>query len=117
MKNKFLYIAAFMAVVGIASCKKDFLDRYPQTEIPPDLFFKSEQDLALYINGLLSLPSREGAYLGDQNTDDKATTGFQEINGMMTTSPTAETIINGWSYSDWKRLRDINYFLENYDKA
>jgi len=119
MKRNLLYIITFLAIVWVlASCKKDFLDRFPQTSIPPEQFFKSEQDLALYINGLLTLPSREGVFvLGDQNTDDKATTGYQEINAMMTTSPSAETIIAGWSYNDWRRLRDINYFLENYDRA
>jgi hypothetical protein len=116
-KNIFYTIACVMVLLAFASCKKDFLDRYPQTAIPPDLFFKSEQDLSLYINGLLTLPSRDEAYLGDQNTDDKATTGFQEINSMMTTTPSSQTIINGWSYSDWQRLRDINYFLENYEQA
>ncbi|MGZ8509985.1 MAG: RagB/SusD family nutrient uptake outer membrane protein [Chitinophagaceae bacterium] len=116
-KNIFYSIACVMVLMALVSCKKDFLDRYPQTSIPPDLFFKSEQDLSLYINGMLTLPSRDDAYLGDQNTDDKATTGFQEINSMMTTTPSSQTIINGWSYSDWQRLRDINYFLENYDQA
>ncbi|MEP7371895.1 MAG: RagB/SusD family nutrient uptake outer membrane protein [Chitinophagaceae bacterium] len=118
MKKNLFYTICFLALLfPLASCKKNFLDRFPQTSIPPDLFFNSEQDLALYINGLLSLPGRDDSYYGDQNTDDKATTGYQEINSMMTTSPTAETIITGWSYGDWKRLRDINYFLENYDKA
>lgn len=127
MKKNLFYIINFvMLIFVLTSCKKNFLDRYPQTSIPPDLFFKSEQDLALYINGLLTLPSRDGdekvlyeanTYLGDQNTDDKATTGYQEINSMMTTSPSSQTLIAGWSYNDWKRLRDINYFLENYDKA
>jgi len=118
MKKYFFYIMFLPALLAVlASCKKDFLDRYPETSIPPDLFFNTEQDLALYINGLLTLPSRDDAYLGDQNTDDKATTGFQEINSMMTTTPSPTTLTTGWSYSDWKRLRDINYFLENYDKA
>jgi hypothetical protein len=118
MKKNIFYIIAFLAVLSVlASCKKDFLDRYPQTSVPPDLFFKSEQDLALYVNGLLVMPSRDDAYYGDQNTDDKATTGYQEINAMMTTAPSAETITTGWSYSDWQRLRNINYFLENYDRA
>ena len=110
----------------LASCKKDFLDRFPQTSIPPEQFFNTEQDLALYVNGLLTLPSRDAddkvasevnTYLGDQNTDDKATTGYAEINSMMTTTPSSGTIIAGWAYNDWKRLRDINYFLENYNKA
>jgi hypothetical protein len=107
-----------MMLFVLTSCKKNFLDRYPQTAIPPELFFNSEQDLALYVNGLLTLPSRYDAYIAaDQNTDDKATTGFQEINAMMTTTPSSQTITTGWSQADWKRLRDINYFLQNYNKA
>ena len=74
-KNLFYSITCVMLLIVLASCKKNFLDRNPQTAVPPDLFFNSEQDLALYINGLLTLPGREESYLGDQNTDDKATTG------------------------------------------
>lgn len=123
MKKLIIYILLLAALFsGITACKKDFLDRYPQTSIPPELFFQTEQDLSLYINGLLSLPSRDDSYLGlgtfgDQSTDDKATTGFQEIYSMMTTTPSSQTITSGWSYDDWKRLRDINYFLGNYEQA
>src|SRR5215208_5332735 len=105
MKKNFFYIIIFLALLSVlASCKKNLLDRYPHTSIPPDLFFNTEQDLALYINGLLRLPSRDAdekvaielnTYLGDQNTDDKATTGYQEINSMMTTTPSSQTIIAG----------------------
>ena len=100
-------------LIAAASCKKDFMDRFPQTSVPPDLFFKSEEDLSLYINGLLSIPGR-GAYESDQNTDDKATTGAVEIKSMMTGSPNSQNITGGWS---WSRLRNINYFLQNYEKA
>ena len=96
-----------------ASCQKDFMDRYPQTSIPPDLFFKTEEDLNLYVTGLLSVTGR-GAFLADQDTDDKATTGAMEIKSMMTGSPTSQTLTGGWS---WSRLRNINYFLDNYSKA
>lgn len=100
-------------LIAAASCKKNFLDRFPQTAIPPDLFFKSEEDLSIYINGLISLPGR-GSYVSDQNTDDKATTGAQEIKSMMTGTPNSQNITGGWS---WSRLRNINYFLQNYHKA
>lgn len=95
------------------SCKKDFMDRYPQTSVPPELFFKSEEDLSLYINGLLTIPGR-GNYLSDQDTDDKATTGAVEIKSIMTGNPSSQNITSGWT---WGRLRDINYFLDNYTKA
>src|SRR5690606_25163115 len=43
-----------------------------------------------------------------------ATTGAVEIKAMMTGTPSSQTITGGWN---WERLRDINYFLENYGKA
>src|SRR5436190_21960229 len=36
---------------------------------------------------------------------------------MMRTTPSPTAVTTGWAYSDWQRLRDINYFLENYNKA
>jgi len=95
------------------SCDKDFLDRYPQTSISPEVFFNTEEDLALYVNGMLSMPDRN-TYLNDQSTDNAATTAAVEVKTMMTGSPSSETISGGWS---WSRLRTINYFLENYQRA
>lgn len=106
-------ILACCMVLVVASCKKDFMDRYPQTSVPPDLFFKSEEDLSLYINGLLTIPGRD-QYLEDQGTDDKATTGAVEVKSIMTGNPSSQNITSGWS---WGRLRNINYFLDNYSKA
>ncbi len=113
--KKFINIHTLLAcmVLLTASCKKDFMDRYPQTSVPPELFFKSEEDLALYINGLLTIPGR-GNYLSDQDTDDKATTGAVEVKSIMTGNPSSQNITSGWS---WSRLRNINYFLDNYSKA
>lgn len=111
MKKELLYIMAALLIT--ASCKKDFLDRYPQTTISPELFFKSEEDLSLYVNGLLNQPGT-GSYLGDQNSDNTATTGAIEIKTIMTGTPSSRTITSGW---DWSRLRNINYFLDNYKKA
>jgi len=105
-----MYTAIWMIAT---SCKKDYLDRYPQTSISPQLFFKSEQDLSLYINGLLDQAGTQ-SYLSDQSSDNSATTGSIEIKNIMTGTPSSQTITSGW---DWSRLRDINYFLENYNKA
>lgn len=110
-KIKYIMMAGF--ALFITSCNKEFLDRYPQTAVTPDVFFNTEEDLSLYINGLLDLPSR-GSYLNDQSTDNAATTAAVEIKNMMTGSPSSQTITGGWS---WGRLRSINYFLENYHKA
>ncbi|MRG47902.1 RagB/SusD family nutrient uptake outer membrane protein [Chitinophaga sp. SYP-B3965] len=107
-----IFLVAAIALMG-TSCKKDFLERYPQTAIPPELFFKSEEDLNLYITGLLTMNSR-GSYISDQDTDDKATTGAMEIKTMMNGSPTSQNVTAGWG---WGRLRNINYFMDNYARA
>jgi hypothetical protein len=114
MKNLiYISISALLFGVGLSSCESDFLDRFPQTEIAPELFFNTEEDLALYVNGLISYPDRY-RYRNDQNTDNAATTGAVEIKSIMTGSPSSQTITDGW---DWGRLRNINYFLDNYQKA
>ncbi|SEW52590.1 RagB/SusD family nutrient uptake outer membrane protein [Chitinophaga arvensicola] len=112
MKKFTSYIIIGVLVIS-ASCKKNFLDRYPQDAISPELFFKSEEDLAVYVNGLLSLTD-VGEYLGDQQSDNVATTAAVEIKNIMIGNPSSQTLTGGW---DWGRLRDINYLLDNYNKA
>lgn len=97
----------------ITSCNEEFMDRYPQTSIAPEEFFKTEQDLQLYVNGLLSLPGTF-EYQSDQSSDNLATTGAVEIKSILTGSPSSQNVIVGWN---WGRLRNINYFLENSRKA
>ncbi|MBE8712639.1 RagB/SusD family nutrient uptake outer membrane protein [Sphingobacterium hungaricum] len=111
--NTRLYILLILLIGFTTACNKDFLDRTPQTEITPEVFFNTEEDLSLYVNGLLNLPNRS-SYLNDQSTDNAATTAAVEIKIMMTGNPSSQTITTGWS---WGRLRDINYFLENYTRA
>jgi len=111
MKKFTVYI--FIIVLAGVSCKKDFLNRYPQDSISPELFFKSEEDLALYVNGLLSLPG-PGEYFEDQSSDNMGTTAAIEVKNIMTGAPSSQNITGGW---DWGRLRDINYFLDHYNQA
>jgi len=100
-------------VLLLFSCNKDFLNKYPQTSISPEEFFKTEQDLKLYIDGLLNLKSK-WAYQGEQGTDNLATTGAVELKTILSGSPSSETLTGGWS---WGRLRDVNYFLDNVGQA
>ena len=119
--KKYSYLIIWAVVSTLAGCNDDLLEKYPQTEISPELFFNNEEDLALYINGLVELPPDHNSYfpdrnsyLNDQSTDNAATTGAVEMKTIMTGSPTAQNLTGGW---DWTRLRNINYFLDNYQKA
>ncbi len=111
MKKYIIYI--LFVAIAFTACKKSDLDRFPQTSISPNLFFNSENDLSSYVNGLLSMPDRY-SYLNDQSSDNVSTTANLEVKNVMIGNATAQNITSGW---DWGRLRDINYFLENYNKA
>lgn len=110
-RYQILFLAALTGTA--VSCQKDFLDRYPQTSVTPEVFFNTEEDLALYINGLLSMPDRY-VYRNEQSSDNAATTGAVEVKNIMTGNPSSQNVSGGWS---WERLRTINYFLENYKRA
>ena len=113
--KKYIYILFFASIGTFLSCKKGELNRFPQTSISPNLFFNNESDLNLYINGLLSQPSKSSYFSQEeQSTDNLSTTGAVELKNIMLGNTNAQNINTGWS---WSRLRDINYFLENYSKA
>ena len=111
MKKHILLLALLTCA---SACNDDFLEKLPQTSISPEAFFNNEDDLALYVNGLLSMPDMFGVYLNDQSTDNAATTAAVEMKILMTGSPSSQTVTTGW---DWGRLRNINYFLDNYNRV
>lgn len=111
--KKNIYILFAVLAIGLGACKKGELDRFPQTSISPNLFFNTEEDLSLYVNGLLSMPDR-GTYLNDQSSDNTSTTAAVEVKNIMAGNANAQNVTGGW---EWERLRNINYFLENYNKA
>lgn len=114
MKHINKYIAGIaLATISLSACKKDFLDRQPQTSIGSDNFFNSEQDLQLYTNNLYNFAGW-GIYNDDRSTDNAATTGATEIKNMMIGNPSASTLVSGWN---WEQLRSANYFLQNFRKA
>lgn len=111
--KKTIYL--FSLVLLLAACNDDFMDRQPKTEIGVERFFNTEEDLKMYIYGLYNFPGH-GTYSADGGTDNQATTsGAVEIkNIMIANNPSSSTVTSGWN---WGRLRDINLFLANVDKA
>ena len=110
--NKYIAGVA-IAALSLSACKKDFLDRQPQSSIGSDNFFNNEQDLKLYVTNLYNFEG-VGILNNDRATDNAATTGNAEIKTMMVGNPSPSTINTGW---DWTQLRNVNYFLANFKKA
>lgn len=107
-KNILILIITVLLSVG---CEKDFLERVPQTDLSQAGFFKTVKDLETYTNGFYD-------YLGasdrDLSTDDQ--TRYSEGDALNTKlkgflNPESS---GGWGWGD---LRNINYFLENYDRV
>ena len=115
MNKKFIYLLPFALLLLGTGCNDDFLERFPETSIGKENFFNSEEDLSIYINNLYNFPGG-GIYTADgySTTDNAANTGETEIKTIMTTTPSSETIVGGWT---WDYLRTVNFFLENFRKA
>lgn len=94
---------------GMSSCA-DFLDKEPFDKLVPASFFKTEADLLLYTN----------SFYQDFNPSALSIVQADEM-GDFTSKNNSPTFIAG-NYSsvdqskwDWTKLRNVNYFLENYD--
>ena len=115
MKNiKLIFSIVFIA--ALIACNDEFMDRFPETSIGTENFFKSEEDLKMFIYNLYSF---EGInQYGDDaysTSDNAVTTGNTDIKSIMLSSnPSSATITGGWT---WGTLRNINLFLENCENA
>lgn len=109
------FIIGFTLIAFFSSCNDDFLEKLPETSIGRENFFNTEEDLKLSIFNLYDFPST-GIYTADAYnlTDNAWSTGNVELKTIMTTEASSNTINSGWT---WNSLRNINFFLENYEKA
>lgn len=114
--KKIISILSLTIIILLSSCNDDFMDRFPETSIGTENFFKSEEDLKMFLYNLYSFPGMN-EYGGDgyNTTDNAANTGNTELkNIMLSSNPSSATITGGWN---WSTLRNINLFLENCDNA
>src|SRR5690606_5520393 len=102
-------ILIILAAGFLFSCSESYLDRQPEADISPEAFFRSEKDLELYTNSFYrAIPSAEGVYNEDIDNIVKQTLPEAVIGNRIVPSTGG-----GWSWGD---LRNINYFLENYNR-
>lgn len=102
--------AGWLVATLFTSCKKDFLDKKPVDKLVPDNFFKTKEDLDLYVTSFYQrmLPTGLAVVQEDEMGD-------------YTSKNQSPTFIAG-SYSpvneaawNWTNLRNINYFLEHFN--
>ncbi|WP_413999053.1 RagB/SusD family nutrient uptake outer membrane protein [Flavobacterium sp. W1B] len=118
------FSAGLVCLLVFTSCEADFLERSPEVNISDGEFWKTKNDLKLYANNFYNnfLPSYQGYFTqgiygldADEGTDNMVHLNF---NG---TILNGERLIpssgGGWTITEWSRIRNVNYFLQNYTKS
>lgn len=98
-----------LLLAGITSCK-EYLDLEPIDKLTPEQSFSNENNLQLYVNSfyVTMLPDGPAIYKGDVMADITVpNTVPNYISGKLSSQDAG-----GWNWGD---LRNINYFLENYN--
>src|SRR5690606_6461884 len=110
--NKLKLVLLTFSMLAMTSCEKDFLERTPLSSVTAETFFLKASDLELFTNGFYRmLPGSTGIYSTDARALNIVHISLsQEVLG----TRIVPTSGGGW---DWGYLRDINYFLQNYETA
>ncbi|NJN33833.1 MAG: hypothetical protein HC817_05865 [Saprospiraceae bacterium] len=135
--KKYIYKLSTLCLMLAVSnaCNDDFLERYPIDQISNETFWNTENDLAVYNNGLYHLtenhdnvPILMGHSSGNNNnsiwfqdnfSDNFAPFGtgmFQSVRAGRHLVPSSETA-QAFGYKGWNFVYAINVGLANYDKA
>lgn len=104
-------LVLLVTVVSFSSCEK-YLDSKPLDRLTIDQAFSNENNLKLYINSFYNsmLPTGPQIYQGDVMADITVPNNVPNyLSGKLSSQDAT-----GWN---WGNLRNINYFLENYQKA
>ncbi|MCM4169227.1 hypothetical protein KCTC52924_00712 [Arenibacter antarcticus] len=114
MKRLFFYrfSCVFLTLVFF-SCETDYLDRPPEDQLDAEFFFNTPKDLEVATNDFYTMLSGHNVYTEDEDSDNIVPLiAADRVRGSRIIPTNRGS--GGWS---WGRLRDINYFLENYDKV
>jgi len=115
MKLKKIFIL-FILVSFAIGCDDDFLDRPDLDTITTDNFWRSKNDLQLYVNkyytyfpGWSANSYNGGIYWSDSNTDNIIR---PNVDSRLAGNNTEESSNSSWNFS---RIRDMNIFMANYE--
>lgn len=106
--NKTILLGCISAT--LFSCNDGFMERYPETEITPKVFFLNVGDLETYTNGLYDL--LDPSY-NDVVSDNSNTTDDDALHKLMRGDVTPKNA-GQWN---WENLYRINYLIEHYGTA
>ena len=111
MKKLKSIILLFALVAFAIGCNKDFLDRAPLDTISEPEFWKTANDLQLYVNNMY-LNSWKNPYTMDDGSDNAISSDGAStwLNGL--TQPTTDALVKMYP-----NVRNINIMIANMDKV
>lgn len=111
MKLKTTYILALgLMSIGMTACKKDFLQRNPESEITEGVFFQSPTDLETYSNGFYRQISPSYSDINSDNISNYNANGEVDL---LVRGGLSAANVGGWGKDDWEPLRRINFMLDH----
>lgn len=117
MKKIKLCIYFSMLSAATVSCKKDFLDRFPQTDVTEEVFFNNPQDLETYSNGFYNMVQSGWDDINSDNISSYSGSGEVDVLVRGTIDQTNVSGWGGWDRGSWGNLRKINFMLDNVGKT
>lgn len=115
--KKYSILTYILLCLLVSSCSEDFLDRLPEDEISPEQYWKTDNDLKLFLNQFYTtFPVHDGWGGGifefDNNSDNLLPRDINErFVGNNNIAPSSD---GSWSFDN---IRNVNYFLENSSTA
>jgi hypothetical protein len=106
------------------SCNDDFLERMPIVNLSDANYWQSTNDLKIYCNNFYNqdglLPrytSWNAGMYGKDGTDGSDIQVYVNYNRRLNGENTLPASGGGWAANDWSLLRNINYFMDNYQSV
>lgn len=99
-----------VAFTTLTGCNDSFMDKYPETSISEEMFFKTPKDLELYTNGLYGII---GSSYWDLGTDNLIYLDNVDIYTVMRGERTPDNV-GEWS---WSNIRKVNFMLARVNQA
>lgn len=106
-----------MVFMFFSACKKDLLEKYPNSVLNPQIFWKNKQDVLSAVNGLYSgLPSWGSMMLRDEWTDitvNSSPTQNGKLQGLQEPYETWGFSVQSLWANYYQGIAATNYFIEN----
>ncbi len=111
--NYFKIIITFIGLCTLFACQEDFLDRYPLDTVTEASFFKSPNDMLIYMNQFYTRTNFPQADYGLGDLDSDVNSSDASVNVRLQGTQT----INSGPDFGYREIRAVNYFLANYRKS